>query len=193
MLSVVVARIGRCPWDRKDTPMANPYLGEIRAVPYNFAPSGWAFCNGQILPIAQNTALFSLLGTTYGGDGTTTFALPDLRGRVVIHQGQGAGLQPYIQGETGGVETVTLINTQIPSHGHSLTGTGSTATTPTPGTGVVPATLPTAEVLYGTGATTVLSPDTVSVAGASQPHDNHQPYLTINYIISLFGIFPSRN
>jgi microcystin-dependent protein len=173
--------------------MANPYLGEIRPVPFNFAPVGWALCNGQILPISQNTALFSLLGTTFGGDGSATFALPDLRGRVVVHQGQGPGLSSYQMGQSGGVETVTLTANQIPTHGHSLTGSGSTATTPTPGPSVVPAAVPSAELLYATGAATTLKPDSVGNAGGSQPHDNHQPFLTINYIVALAGIFPSRN
>ena len=173
--------------------MADNYLGEIRPVPYNFAPFGWALCNGQILPISQYSALFSLLGTTYGGDGQSTFALPDLRGRVVIHQGQGSGLSSYQMGQSGGVETVTLTTNQIPGHGHGLTGTGAAATTPTPGTSVVPATLSAATELYATGAATSLKPDSVGNAGGNQPHDNHQPFLAINYIIALEGIYPTRS
>lgn len=166
----------------------------------NFAPRGWAFCQGQILSIQQNTALFSLLGTTYGGDGITTFGLPDLRGRVPIGQGQGPGLRPYTLGEMGGVEHVTLLTNEMPMHTHSLmvsNGAGTTnvasgnylangAVTIARGN-TVPANV------YGTSPGGQLNPATVNIQGGSQPHENRQPYLAINYIICLQGIFPPRN
>lgn len=167
-----------------------PFLGQILLVPYNFAPRGWAFCNGALLSIAQNSALFSLLGTTYGGDGVTTFALPDLRGRVPISSGQGPGLQPYTLGEQTGSETVTLITTQIPAHTHSVqAGIGSSAVTPEGnflGSDSVTS-------IYDVTAATTMNPAMIGVAGGSQPHENRQPLLVMNYIIALEGIFPSRS
>lgn len=160
--------------------MSDPFIGQISLFGFNFPPRGWATCSGQILPIAQNTALFSLLGTTYGGDGRTTFALPDLRGRVPIHQGQGPGLSDYVIGQAGGQETITLLESQMPPHTHDLFGVQGTGTT---GRGV--ATTPTDVQRNLT--------DRMSVEGGGQPHDNVQPYLTVNYCIALQGIFPSRN
>jgi microcystin-dependent protein len=172
--------------------MSEPFLGQIMLVPYNFAPRGWAFCNGQLMSIAQNTALFSLLGTTYGGDGQTTFALPDLRGRVPNGSGQGPGLSTYTLGEKAGTEAVTLTVNQMPAHNHLVnvnTGDGET--------GRVANTYlsNSSETPY---APTVSSPGTmappmIAPAGGGQPFDILQPYLTLNYCIALEGIFPSRS
>ena len=166
--------------------MAEPFLGSIILFAGNFAPRGWAFCNGQILSIAQNTALFSLLGTTYGGNGQTTFALPDLRGRAPIHSGQGPGLQSYALGQVGGEESVTLGITQIPAHQHQQPASNGEQDTDRPGNAV-----PARGGVYAAssdGATL----DPTSIAGGSQPHDNRAPYLTLNYISALEGIYPSR-
>lgn len=172
--------------------MSEPFLGEIIMFGGNFAPRGWAFCSGQLLSIAQNTALFSILGTTYGGNGTTTFALPDLRGRVPIHPGQGPGLSSYVLGEAAGVENVTLLTTQMPAHTHVLTSNASTA--------AATDTLPTGNFLasdnqYTNASNTQMNANAVAIAptGGSQPHTNIQPFLCVNFIIALEGIFPSRN
>ncbi len=165
--------------------MAQPYVGEIRIFAGNFAPAGWAFCDGSLQPISENETLFQLIGTTYGGDGQSTFALPDLRGRLPIHQGNG-----YVLAETGGAELVTLTVQQIPSHTHpmlasTLTGTqnGATGNVLASGSSIS---------LYRIGTpTAALAPQTIGLTGGSQPHDNMQPYVCVNYIISLFGIFPS--
>jgi microcystin-dependent protein len=154
----------------------------------NFAPSGWAFCNGQLLSIADNTTLFQLIGTTYGGDGQTTFALPDLRSRVPIHQG--TGLSSYVIGQAGGQENVTLTVQQVPGHSHPPQCDSSASNSPNPtgrfwGVG-------TSSAYASGGATAAMNPSTVGAAGGSQPHDNVVPYLAINFIISLFGIFPSQ-
>ena len=168
----------------------DPFLGQLMLVPYNFAPRGWAFCNGQIMSIAQNTALFSLLGTTYGGNGQTTFALPDLRGRVAVSAGQGPGLQNYSLGEIAGSENVTLISSQMPAHTHLVgASTGSAQATPDnafPGSD-------TSTQIYDLAASTTMSPQMIQPAGGSQPHENRSPYLVLNYIIALQGIFPSRD
>lgn len=166
-----------------------PNIGEILLVPYNFAPRGWAFCQGQLISISQNTALFSLLGTTYGGDGRTTFALPDLRGRSPLGFGQGPGLQSYDIGQSGGEETVTLTLSQIPSHSHAAFGRTSTATTAIP-SGAVWAT-ETRLNIYSSSGGTAMAPS--GVIGGNQPHDNMSPYLTLNYVIALQGIFPPRS
>jgi microcystin-dependent protein len=167
--------------------MAQPYVGEVRIFAGNFAPAGWMFCEGQLLPIVENETLFQLIGTTYGGDGESTFALPDLRGRIPIHQGNG-----FILAETGGAETITLTAQQIPVHTHSALGSSGAATSSSP-VNHVPARASTALVFpYGTDQpVTTLSPNTVAPSGGSQPHNNFQPYLCVNFIISLFGIFPS--
>ena len=171
--------------------MAQPFVGQILTVAFNFAPVGWMTCDGQLLPISEFETLFNLIGTTFGGDGQTDFALPDLRGRVVVGTGSN-GMSGYTLAETGGVETVTLTTPQIPVHGH-LVQTAATGNTADPGPGVV---LGTPSGLTGTyaapGATTALASGSIGASGASQPHDNHQPFLTLNYIISLFGIFPSQ-
>ena len=169
--------------------MAEPFIAQITLFAGNFAPRGWAFCNGQLLPISQNTALFSLLGTTYGGDGRVTFALPDLRGRVPVHAGQGPGLSNRNLGEAGGNQQVTLDTTQIPSHAHLLRGTNTAGDSPTP-TGKV---LASGSNIYGTGANTQLNNNVIRNTGGGQPHDNMQPWLGMNYIIAMEGIYPSRN
>lgn len=167
--------------------MAEPFLGQLMLFGGNFAPRGWALCNGQILAINQNTALFSLLGTTYGGNGQTTFALPDLRGRAPLHAGQGPGLSPYALGQVGGTENVTLLATEMPAHTHAQPATAADETTNRPNA-AVPA----------RGGVYANSPDgsnlaATTSAGGSQPHTNIQPYVTLNYCIALEGIFPSRN
>lgn len=168
-----------------------PFIGEVLLVPYNFAPKGWAECAGQLLPISQNTALFSLLGTTYGGDGKSTFALPDLRGRTPISSGQGPGLSLYDLGQTGGEETVTLLVSQMPAHTHAVMGSGNVATLATPG-GNVWASQSLLNI-YGTSSDSPMAAGAVGTTGGGQPHDNLSPYLTLNYIIAMQGIFPARN
>lgn len=165
--------------------MAQPYVGEIRMFAGNFAPSGWMFCEGQLLPISEYETLFNLIGTTYGGDGQSTFALPDLQGRLPIHMGNG-----FTLAETGGVETVTLTVSQTPVHTHALLATSSTATQQSPSPNVfAEATL--FNPYINTPPTAAMAPQAVGTAGGSQPHENFQPYLCIDFIISLFGIFPS--
>lgn len=170
--------------------MSDNFLGEIRPVGFNFAPNGWALCNGQILPINQNTALFSLLGTQYGGNGTTTFALPNLQGRVAVGAGQGPGLTDYVPGEQGGVENLTLTTAQIPVHNHGVSVGTADATSVSP-QGAIPA--KAARTVYSSAGGTTMAPDSIGSAGGSQPHNNLQPFLVTNYIIALTGIFPSRN
>jgi microcystin-dependent protein len=174
--------------------MASPYVGEIRLFAGNFEPLGWSFCDGRTLPISENEALFQLIGTTYGGDGQQTFKLPDLRGRVPIHQGTGNG-QSYVLGESGGAEAVTLTVQQIPAHAHPLTGTNDTATQTNPG-GQVPARFSQANIdpyLESTPGNFNLAQSAITPTGGSQPHTNFQPYLCMNYIISLFGLFPPQS
>lgn len=167
--------------------MANdPFVGEISLFPFNFAPRDWAWCDGQLLPISQNTALFSLLGTSYGGNGKTTFALPNLNGRTPLGSGQGAGLSLYDLGQAGGTETVTLLSSEMPAHVHVMNGTLSPATTANPAT-AVPAT-GELELFHGSG---VAAGPEVPVGG-SAPHNNMQPYLTLHYAIALQGVFPPR-
>jgi microcystin-dependent protein len=162
-----------------------PFLGEIRLFSFTFAPKGWAMCNGQLLPINQNQALFSILGTTYGGDGRQTFALPNLQGRVAIHQGNG-----IVEGQVGGSQSVTLASNQI-NHTHPM------AANATPNSfvaaGNFPASAPNGSALYGPTANTSMNPAILSPVGGSQPHNNLQPYLVVVYCIAIFGIFPSRN
>ena len=165
--------------------MSEPFLGEIRVFSFNFAPQGWAQCSGQLLPINQNQALFSLLGTTYGGDGQTTFALPNLKGRVPMH------FATHLLGETGGAESHTLTAGQLPAHTHALNATSANATTGNP-TNAVPARA-TSPMYRAPSALTALHPLTVGNAGGSQPHANMQPFLTLTFAIALQGIFPSRN
>ena len=165
--------------------MAQPYVGEIRMFAGNFAPAGWMFCEGQLLPISENQTLFQLIGTTYGGDGQSTFALPDLRGRIPIHQGNG-----FILAETGGAEEITLTVNQIPAHGHALLASTGPGTVNAPNNAVTGAS-PTVTLYIQDDTDTNLSPAAVSPVGGSQPHTNFQPYLCVDFIISLFGIFPS--
>lgn len=174
--------------------MASPFLGEIRMFAGNFAPRGWAFCNGQLLAISQNTALFSILGTTYGGNGQTTFALPDLRSRVPIHAGQGPGLSPYVLGEQIGAEAVTLQASQMPAHTHSLNGVASGGNQAAPG-GNLPAVESTGTSLNysSAAANAVMNPAAIGPAGLGQPVPVTQPVLAVSFIIALQGIFPSRN
>lgn len=168
--------------------MSNPYVGEIRLFGGNFAPQGWAFCDGQLLPIAEYDTLFNLIGTTYGGDGQTTFALPDLRGRVPVHQGSGG-----VMGQPSGAESVTLTVGNLPRHTHPLVGTAAAATASDPA-GMVPAAMAeTTTFAYGTDApATTLAPGVIGLVGGSQPHDNMQPYLAVSLIIALYGIYPSQ-
>ncbi len=200
--------------------MAEPFIGQIIQVGFTFAPRGWALCQGQILPIQQYSALFALLGTTYGGNGQTTFALPDLRGRKMIHHGNGPGLTPRVLGETGGSETVTLLATEMASHNHSATFTNTSTINATTANATLAG--PASGSILATGVDVDVSPDavpkiyaapgstptvalaqipqanvagavTTGVAGGSQPHSNLAPYLALNFIIALQGIFPSRN
>jgi microcystin-dependent protein len=166
------------------------FLGEIRMFGGNFAPFGWAFCDGRLLSIEQNTALFSLLGTFYGGDGVTTFALPNLQSRIPIHQGQGTGLSPYVIGQAGGTENVTLTTQQLPQHTHSATAsTGGGVSSPANSYWGSSAT--TKQYAPGTNAT--MAAGALGTTGGSQPHTNIMPYLAISFIIALDGIYPSRN
>ncbi len=173
--------------------MSQPFVGQVIAVGFNFAPVGWALCDGSLLPIPDYSALFNLIGTTFGGDGQTTFGLPDLRGRAPLGAGQGPGLQSYVLGQIGGVESVALTGSQFAGHTNALEA-AATATTPTPGSGVVLGTPGAATPIYATAGTqAVLSTNTVSPSpGSGVPHENRQPSTTVNYIISLFGIFPSQ-
>lgn len=167
--------------------MAQPYVGEIRMFAGNFAPAGWMFCEGQLLPISENETLFQLIGTTYGGDGQSTFALPDLRGRIPLHQGNG-----FILAETGGAEEITLTVSQIPSHTHPQLASLNNASTNSPENQVLGRLTVFGVSAYGTDAPKQnLSPNAVGSVGGSQPHNNFQPYLCVDFIISLFGIFPS--
>jgi microcystin-dependent protein len=170
--------------------MADPFVAEIRMFPFNFAPRGWAWCNGQILPISQNTALFSLLGTTYGGDGRSTFALPDLQGRSAMQRGQGPGLSPRDLGASGGSATVTLQASQVPSHSHTLQATSS-ATTGAPAGAALANVASGARAYRAAGATTFMAVDALQAEGGS-PHNNRQPYLTLYFAIALQGVFPPR-
>jgi len=166
--------------------VAQPYVGEIRMFGGNFAPAGWMFCDGQLLPISENETLFQLIGTTYGGDGESTFALPDLRGRVPIHQGNG-----FILAETGGAEEITLTVQQIPVHTHPFTGAAATGTA-TSASNNLPANSQNITPYINQSPNANMNAAVVSPAGGSQPHTNFQPYLCIDFIISLFGIFPSQ-
>src|SRR3954471_25080315 len=173
--------------------MADPFVAEIRIFAFNFAPKGWAFCDGQLLPLSQNTALFSLLGTTYGGDGKSNFALPNMQGNVPMHPGQGPGLSLHDLGETGGFETVSLLESEMPAHSHSVNAAAGFAT------GDTNIVLGNAFAKSGQGnayaapANLVLMSDqTISPAGGDQPHNNMQPYLTLNFCIALQGVYPPR-
>lgn len=165
-----------------------PFIGQLMCVGFNYAPKGWALCQGQLLSISANTALFSLLGTMYGGDGRTTFGLPDLRGRIPLGSGQGPGLQNYSQGEMAGAEQVTLTSTAIPAHGHPVNGAEGEATEPSPANATF-----SSGGSYASDANARMNAGMIAPSGGgSQPHDNHQPYAVVNWIIATQGLFPSR-
>lgn len=169
--------------------MSQPYVGEIRMFAGNFAPVGWAFCNGQLVPISENPTLFQLIGTTYGGDGQNTFALPNLQSRLPVAVGPGFAL-----GQTGGAESVTLTTSQIPAHSHQFLASAATGTQKTPAGNMVAGIGGGSSAAYIQAAPNVaMAPDSIGSAGASQPHDNMQPFLVLNFIISLFGVFPSQS
>lgn len=170
----------------------DPFVAEIRIFPFNFAPKGWAFCDGQLLPLSQNTALFSLLGTTYGGDGKSNFALPNMQGNAPMHPGQGPGLSLHDLGETGGSDTVMLLESEIPSHPHTMRAdlidpADTNAVSPNASYA-----LSTGGTLYQTAANVNLADQALTPAGGDQPHNNMQPYLTLNFCIALQGVFPPR-
>lgn len=169
--------------------MATPYIGEIRIAGFNFAPQGWALCNGQTLPISQYDALFNLIGTTYGGDGVNTFALPNLQSRIPFHQGTGAG-NSMVLGQISGTESVTLITSQIPSHTHALNANSAAGSQPSPGNGVWAAS--NLDQFSTEAATHALDPSAILPTGGNQPHDNIPPFLVVNFIIALFGVYPSQ-
>jgi len=177
--------------------MADPFVAEIRIFPFNFAPTGWAQCNGQILPLSQNTALFSLLGTTYGGNGKTTFALPNLQGSAARHPGQGPGLSLYDLGQTGGTETVTLLTSEMPFHAHQFGGAAAVNGDSLTPVGSIWAQSPAGRNgslnAYAPAPTGAVNPNCMPPAGGSLPHNNLQPYLTLNFCIALQGVFPPRS
>lgn len=174
--------------------MADPFVAEIRIFPFNFAPKGWAWCDGQLLPLSQNTALFSLLGTTYGGNGKSNFALPDLQGRAPMHPGQGPGLSLHDLGETGGSETVTLLESEIPSHSHQLRAVVDPADLQTGNPNRSLARSSNGFAYHTqTGTSATLAPQTLAPTGGDQPHNNMQPYLTFYFNIALQGVFPVRS
>lgn len=172
--------------------MPEPFIAEIKLVAFTFAPKGWAFCQGQLLPINQNQALFALIGTYYGGNGTTNFALPDLRDRTIVGTGNGPGLTPYTIGQTFGAASVALAVNQLPAHNHLLNVSSATGTLPSPSGAHLAGAAGTVGSVYDAAANGTM-PGAVQAAGGSLGHDNHQPYLALNYIIALVGIFPSRN
>lgn len=172
--------------------MADPFVAEIRIFPFNFAPQGWAWCDGQLLPLSQNTALFSLLGTTYGGNGKSNFALPDLQGRAPMHPGQGPGLSLHDLGEQGGVETVTLLSTEIPVHSHTLSAATTTAESYLPTGRLLGASQNATTWQTSTASLVPAAAEAVGLAGGGQPHNNMQPYLTFYFCIALQGVFPPR-
>ena len=171
--------------------MADPFVAEIRIFPFNFAPRGWAWCDGQLLPLSQNTALFSLLGTTYGGNGKSNFALPDLQGRAPMHPGQGPGLSLHDLGETGGSDTVTLLESEIPAHSHAATASQADGIERLPNDQLLATGIGIGQYA-APGAPTTLNPQALAPAGGDQPHNNLQPYLTFYFCIALQGVFPPR-
>jgi microcystin-dependent protein len=168
-----------------------PFIGQLMPVAFNFAPVGWALCNGQILSIQQNTALFSLIGTFYGGDGRTTFGLPNLQGNVAIGVGQGPGLSPYSPGDTGGNASITLQVTQLAAHQHGAVAVGRAGDAPSPA-GADWAKTTTDTPYSSSGPNASMSPSSTGLTGGGQPHENRQPYLVLNYVIALTGVFPQR-
>ena len=172
--------------------MTQPFTGEIKLFAGNFAPRGWAMCQGQLLSIAQYTTLYSLIGTTYGGDGANTFALPDFRGRAPVHQGQGSGLSAYVIGERIGSESVTLIASQYPAHSHPVSASTAAATQASPG-GNLPGAGATMAIYSSSAPNVMFNAAAVSASGGSQPHSNLQPFLCLSFVIALEGIYPSQN
>src|SRR4051794_23939176 len=172
--------------------MADPFVAEIRIFPFDFAPKGWAWCDGQLMPVSQNTALFSLLGTTYGGDGKSNFALPDLQGRSPMHPGQGPGLSLHDLGETGGAETVTLLESELPAHTHAARGDAIDVADTNVPSGSASWAQSSGGTLYQASANTQLAPEALSPIGGDQPHNNLQPYLTFYFNIALQGVYPPR-
>jgi microcystin-dependent protein len=172
--------------------VADPFTGEIRIFPYNFAPRGWAFCDGGLLGTDQFPDLFEVIGTTYGGDGETTFALPDLKGRVPLHPGEGPGLSLYALGDAGGTDDVALTNGQMPSHRHAIQATTATGTTSTPD-GTVVLAAPASGSAYKATGTLAAMGNVLTTTGGSLPHNNMQPYLAFNFCIALVGVYPERN
>jgi microcystin-dependent protein len=172
--------------------MSDQFVAEIRIFPFNFPPTGWAFCDGQLLPISQNTALFSLLGTTYGGDGKSTFALPDLRGSAPLQPGQGQGLSLYDLGEVGGTESVSLLQSEIPAHTHAANASNGPAGLQAPAVDRVLGRANNNVYLDNPANLVTLAPEALAPAGGGQPHNNMQPYLTVSFCIALQGIFPHR-
>ena len=171
----------------------DPFVAEIRIFPFNFAPKGWAWCDGQLMPLSQNTALFSLLGTTYGGDGKSNFALPDMQGNAPMHPGQGPGLSLHDLGEMGGSETVTLLESEIPSHAHQLKADPNVAETPDPAANSLARGSSINAYQTITNANLVnMAPEALAPAGGDQPHNNLMPYLTLYFNIALQGVFPPR-
>ncbi len=175
--------------------MSQPFIAEIRMFGFNYAPRGWAFCNGQLLPISQNTALFSLVGTTYGGNGQSNFALPNLQGRTPIQQGNGPGLTPRVLGEASGVPTVTLLTTEMPAHTHTANAQSGSVNQPSPAGNTWGVTGGRSGALntYAPTPNATMSPQALGISGGSQPHENMPPYLTVNFCIALEGVFPARN
>jgi len=171
--------------------MSQPFIGEIRMFGGSFAPAGWAFCDGQLVPISENDTLFNLIGTTYGGDGQETFAMPDLQGRVPLHQGTLAG-NTYQIGEKAGVENVTLSTNQIPIHSHPFLASNDGANSPNPGSSAIGRS-PQVNMFFNGSTSTVMNASIIGPIGGSQPHENMQPFLVVSFIISLFGIFPTQN
>ncbi|WP_394773003.1 phage tail protein [Flavobacterium sp.] len=169
----------------------DPFVAEIRIFPFNFAPKGWTFCNGQLLPISQNTALFSLLGTNYGGDGKSSFGLPDLQGRAPMHPGQGPGLSMHDLGEIGGVESVALLDSEIPPHTHSIKAASLNSQSTIPTNNSLGRGNPV-KVYSAVAPTTAMGNDSISTTGGDLPHNNMMPYLTMNFCIALQGVFPPR-
>lgn len=172
--------------------MADPFVAEIRIFPFNFAPKGWAWCDGQLLPLSQNTALFSLLGTTYGGNGKSNFALPDLQGRAPMHPGQGPGLSLHDLGETGGSETVSLLESEIPAHSHALRASLDDGDLAIPAPSRTLAKSQQANAYSTTATLAAMAAEALAPAGGDQPHNNLMPYLTFYFCIALQGVFPPR-
>jgi microcystin-dependent protein len=171
----------------------DPFVAEIRIFPFNFAPKGWALCDGQLMPLSQNTALFSLLGTTYGGDGKSNFALPNMQGNAPMHPGQGPGLSVHDLGETGGSETVTLLQSEIPAHTHSMMASTQDGVDSHPQANLVAQDIGIGQyVANNVGPFVTLNPSALTLAGGDQPHNNMMPYLTLNFCIALQGVYPPR-